>query len=94
LFKRACDGGEATGCTYWGMSFDRVATSKAQAQAAQLYKRGCDGGNATGCGNLAVMTENGQGGIAVNQTEAGRLYRKACTLGRAPACDAAKRLGY
>ena len=77
LYKKACDGGCALGCSNLGALYDNgLGVNQSYAKAASLYKKACDGGCAEGCYNLGLLYKNGLG---VNQS-----YAKACLLYTSP----------
>lgn len=57
LYRKACDGGRARGCTNLGYIYSNRGDF---AQALVLYAKGCNGGDAAGCTNLGVVYSNGE----------------------------------
>ncbi|MEO1470008.1 MAG: tetratricopeptide repeat protein, partial [Pseudomonadota bacterium] len=91
LFRVACDGGNALGCTNLGFQHVRGLGVAADAgAAARLYRQGCDGGHAAGCTNLGVLHRHGLG-VAADAGAAARLFRQGCDGGNARGCT---NLGY
>ena len=63
LYQRACDGGNAPGCTNLGNMYNNGSGgSQDFVRARSLYQRACDNGNAVGCNNLGYMYEHAMGG--------------------------------
>src|SRR5439155_514731 len=86
LYRKACDGGNAAGCTNLGCLYDDgEGTAKDAAQAVARYRKGCDGGNAGGCTTLGVISAYGDG-AAKDAAQAVALYRKGCDGGNAAGC--------
>ena len=86
LFKKACDGGNATGCFALGVLYangDGIRQNKQK--ASQLFKKACDGGDAGGCFNLGVLYANGDG-IRQNISYAKELFGLACDKGLNSGC--------
>ena len=87
LCQKACDGGEAVGCTALGFLYQNGQGVKQNYQkAAQLYQKACDSGEAGGCAILGVSYQNGQG-VKQNFSTAKQYYGKACDLGLQLGCD-------
>lgn len=56
FLRKACDGGDTSGCVDLGVMYENgrgVAADVVQAQT--LYRKGCDGGNRMGCDDLAKL---------------------------------------
>ena len=88
LYQKACDSGNARGCSNLGVLYENGQGVKQDYQkAAQLYQKACDSGNAEGCYNLGVSYENGQSFSTAKQ-----YYGKACDLGLQLGCDDYKKL--
>ena len=91
LWRVACQGGDALGCTNLGVLHEEGIGMDADfGEAARLYRRGCDGGNAVGCTSLGVLHQEGIG-MDADFGEAARLYRQGCDGGDARGCT---NLGY
>ncbi|MCI6564383.1 tetratricopeptide repeat protein, partial [Campylobacter sp.] len=62
LYKKACDGGNMSGCFNLGIMYaNGNGVEKDLGKAVELFKKACDGGNMRGCHNLGVMYTNGNG---------------------------------
>ncbi len=87
LFKKACDGGSATGCYNLGLlyNYGGQGVRHNYFTAAKLYKKACDSGNINGCVNLGVYYDDGLG-VRHNYVTAAKLYKKACDGGDAIGC--------
>ena len=60
LFKKACDGGYAKGCSNLGVMYDNGYGVKQDSfKAVELWTKACDGGNVEGCSNLGIMYSKG-----------------------------------
>ncbi|MEO1479023.1 MAG: tetratricopeptide repeat protein, partial [Bacteroidota bacterium] len=91
LFRVACDGGSAGGCTFLGyLHQEGLGVAEDAEAAARLYRQGCDGGNAGGCTFLGYLHQEGLG-VAEDAEAGARLYRQGCDGGNADGCT---RLGY
>ena len=92
LWQKACDSGEAVGCSNLGFLYENGQGVKQNYQkAAQLYQKACDGGNAVGCSNLGVSYNNGRG-VKQDFYTAKQYYGKACDLGLQLGCDNYRKL--
>ena len=92
LYQKACDSGEAGGCSNLGVLYQIGKGVKQNYQkAAQLYQKACDGGEAVGCSNLGISYQNGQG-VKQNFSTAKQYYGKACDLGFQLGCDNYRKL--
>ena len=61
-YKKACDGGDATGCTFLGFMYSNgIGVEYDTLKAVKFYTKACDGGVAGGCTNLGIMYHEGQG---------------------------------
>ena len=89
LWQKACDGGDAEGCSNLGLLYKNGQGVKQDYQkAAQLYQKACDSGEAKGCFNLGgLYDEDGQSFSTAKQ-----YYGKACDLGLQLGCDNYKKL--
>jgi len=87
LFKKACDGGDALGCSNLGVMYETgLGVNQSYTKAASLYKKACNAGDALGCYGLGVMYKKGIG-IKKDYTKAIALYKKACKGGYSVACQ-------
>ena len=87
LYQKACDTGEAGGCSNLGVLYaDGQGVKQDYQEAAQLYQKACDEGWAGGCSNLGVLYADGQG-VKQNFPTAKQYYGKACDLGLQLGCD-------
>ncbi|MEL6336291.1 MAG: tetratricopeptide repeat protein [Pseudomonadota bacterium] len=92
LFRVACDGGNARGCTILGfLHHQGLGMAVDLAAAARLYRQGCDGGSALGCSGLGVLHEKGLG-MGADLAAAARLYRQGCEMGHEDVCGWAEDL--
>ena len=92
LYQKACDSGEAFGCTSLGFLYENGQGVRQNYQkAAELYQKACDSGNAGGCFKLGYLYKNGQG-VRQNFSTAKQYYGKACDLGLQLGCDDYRRL--
>lgn len=89
-YEKACDGGDAPGCTRLGGFLKLgLGVTRDDLRAVVLFQRGCDGGDAEGCAYLGTAYYTGKG-IKQNIFQAVDLYRKACEGGFGHGC---KQLG-
>lgn len=90
FYTKACDGGvgKGTGCLRLGefYYFGRLGVSKDFVKARNYYTKGCELDNASACFNLAIMYEEGEGGVE-NSERAFDLYGKACDLDYGEGCS-------
>ena len=87
LWKKACNKGDAEGCSNLGVMYENGETVNQNNEiAASLYKKACDKGDAEGCYSLGIMYENGKG-VSKNKETAVSLYKKACSRGNAGGCS-------
>jgi tetratricopeptide (TPR) repeat protein len=87
LLKRACDGGNASGCNNLGFLYDFGRGVKQDyGKAFTFYTKACDGGDAFGCANLGFSYENGTG-VAQDYGKSFTLYTKACKLENPDGCS-------
>ena len=62
LYQKACDGGNANGCSNLGVLYAGSQGVRQDYQkATELFQKTCDGGDAVGCLGLGFLYENGQG---------------------------------
>ena len=86
LLRKACDGGEMTGCTYLAYSYTKGHGFDVDfEQANTLFRQACDGGDMNGCNSLGLSYENGTG-FDVDFEQANALYRQACDGGYMNGC--------
>lgn len=85
LFQRACDAGEAAGCSALARMLESgLGDVVDQPLAVQLYRRACDlDGRA--CNDLAYSYRYGVG-VEADLELASQLYFRACEAGNASAC--------
>ena len=92
LLKKACDSGEALGCSNLGVLYNKGQGVKQDYQkAVELLKKACDSGDAVGCYNLGILYIDGQG-VKQDFSTAKQYYGKACDLGLQLGCDNYRRL--
>lgn len=85
-FEKACDGGDAPGCTRLGGFLKLgLGVTRDDLRAVVLFQRGCEGGDAAGCAYLGTAYYTGKG-IKRNIFQAVDLYRKACEGGFGHGC--------
>lgn len=78
LYRRACQGGEMTGCTRLGVLYEEGRGVEGDpVRAAELHRRSCDGGSSLGCTHLGGSYEAGRG-VERDVGRAARLYEEAC----------------
>lgn len=83
-FQKACDGGEAAGCTGQGM------VTKDAAAATTLFQKACDGGDAPGCREHGIALRDGKG-TGTDEAAAAARFDQACDGGDDVGCaEAAK----
>ncbi len=89
LYRQACDGGDARGCTSLGYQYDNGhgVEQVDEVEAVRLYRLGCDSGDVAGCWKLGHMYEIGHG-VVRSEEDAVRLYRQACDGGEMRGCVA------
>ena len=86
LFKRGCDGGDATGCHELFVRYMcGVGVPQDSNKALEAASRGCDLGLIEACSNAGLFAQR-QGGEK-NLALARKLMEKACTAGDVPACN-------
>jgi TPR repeat protein/TolB-like protein len=87
LFARACDLGDAEGCTSAGWNVERggPGVRPDPLLAAAFDQKGCDAGDGRGCSNLGVLYDRGRG-VAADPRRARELYRVACARRHAHGC--------
>ena len=87
LFKQACDGSEASGCSGLGRKLSYYANDLKQ-DASDALTKGCDGGDPVGCYWLGRMTKDiPKKNDFMKKAYAG--YLTACDAGDAESCDSA-----
>jgi TPR repeat protein len=78
LFERACNGGDAIGCTNAAVLYSGAAgVKKDDAKALALSVRACAGGVAVACGNTGVRYELGMG-VGEDLAQAASFFGRAC----------------
>ncbi|MBI1338789.1 sel1 repeat family protein, partial [bacterium] len=56
LYQKACDGGQAAGCTNLGWLYGNGrGVAQDFGRARELFQKACDGGEAQGCSNLKAI---------------------------------------
>src|SRR6266496_2525988 len=84
--RKACDAGDAPGCTGLGASLVEGGPTTAipASEVRAIFGKACDGGDAMGCNNLANLydTEPDR-----DTARAWALYMKACERGSGMACS-------
>ena len=86
LYRRACDGGIATGChNLAGRFAGGIGVAVDGAQAAALYEEACDAGEARSCLELGRLYETGDG-MEADPARAFAFFRRACALGDIDGC--------
>lgn len=84
LFKKGCDGGDATGChELFARYMCGVGTPQDSQLALTAATRACDLGLVQACANAGMLLGNGGG----DQTKARALLTKGCTGGDMAACN-------
>ena len=92
LFQKACDGGDARGCSFLGFLYERgLGVKKDYQKASELFQKACDDGLAVGCSNLGFLYHLGQG-LWQDKSRAKEYYGKACDLGVQRSCNEYKQL--
>lgn len=78
-YRKACDGGDASGCGKLGALYERGAgIEKDDKAAAELYQKGCGLRDTHACAGLGFFLEYGKGGLAVDKRGAASHYKLAC----------------
>ena len=86
LYKKACDGGNMSGCFNLGIMYaSGNGVEKNFGKAAELFKKACNGGDMLGCSNLGFMYAHGNG-VEKDLGKAVELYKKACDGGNMHGC--------
>jgi len=57
FYKRACDLGNAEGCTAYAMIYSADTQKDAEKDARYYFQKGCDGGDLSACTMLKMMPE-------------------------------------
>ena len=92
LYQKACDSGDAFGCSNLGFLYKNgQGVNQDYQKAAQLYQKACDSREAVGCFGLGLLYQNGQG-VRQNFSTAKQYYGKACDLGIQKGCDLYRKL--
>ena len=90
MYRRACDGGEASACNRLGaMTWGGRGVPADPEAAYALYVRACDGGDGAGCFSAAICHRTGS---CAPRDEAAqkRLMARGCELKDARACAETK----
>ncbi len=88
LFRKACDSGNADGCSNLGVMYKNGQGIKQDYfKAVELYEKACSGGNAKGCFNLGFMYINGYG-VKADIEKALNLFGQACEMKEQAGCQA------
>ena len=61
-------------------------TKHVKLSGAKQFKKACDTGNMKACYKLAIMYDDGRGGVKKDDTKAAGLYKKTCDAGNMKAC--------
>jgi len=86
LYKRACEGGVAVGCSNLGVLLaEKGAPERQLAQAADLFLRGCESGYPASCTNLGISYMQGEG-VATDRSRALLFFAHACRGGDRIGC--------
>lgn len=92
LFVRACEGGEAAGCSNRGWrELAGQGTSKDAARALASFERACNEQSTIGCFGVGVVLRGGHG-PAADKTRAKVAFQRACDAGEKVACKARDQL--
>lgn len=84
--KKACDDGEARGCSNLGFMYLKGQIVKQNyTKAKELFKKACDGDDTSGCSMLGAIYEQGIG-VKQDYLKAVELYGKSCTNGEVIGC--------
>jgi TPR repeat protein len=86
LLRKACDAGDAPGCTGLGALLleGGATTARPAAEVRAIFGKACDGGDAMGCNNLANLYDSGPDR---DTARAWALYMNACEHGSGMACS-------
>ena len=87
LFRQACDGGSAQGCSDLRSMYSqgRGVGRQYDQEDAERYRQMCDAGRVAACADLGGMYESGRG-VPQDQQQARELYRRSCDGGNAVGC--------
>lgn len=81
-FIKSAEAGSARGARAAGVGFHNgEGVAKNPAQAIPWYERAIKGGDGGAMGNLAILHENGMGGLPVDFAKAAKFYRDAANAG-------------
>jgi len=92
LFSKACDAGNAYGCSNLGdmyLNGERVAEDNSQ--ALMLYSRACDTGSAAGCSSIGLVYQKGFG-VQKDKGKARQFFSKGCEMDNQWGCDKLKKM--
>ena len=85
-YTKACDNGDADGCSNLGRSYSLgEGVEKDLNRTFALYQLACEGGSLKGCSNLGYAYDNGVG-TAEDAARAAELYQRACDGGHGTGC--------
>ena len=85
--ERACESGDAEGCTGPGSLYTKGSKVPRDArQAAALYEKACMAHDADACNNLGHLYVEGLG-VGQDAALAAALYERACMAGLAQGCN-------
>jgi len=84
-YKKACEGGNALGCSNVGLLYVKAEGVKQDyVEAKKYYGKACDGGHATACSTLALVSTYVN--AEQNYAKTKEYFEKACEDGDAEAC--------
>lgn len=88
LFKKSCDGGNASGCFGLGTMYavGRGVDMDLE-KAKKYYEMGCSAGDPTSCTNLAMIYNDDKNASKDDKELAVQFYMTACQGGDAIACN-------
>lgn len=87
LFTKACDGGDALGCSNLAsFTWDGEGVPRDPKKAAQYAEKACTGGDAFGCGTLGSLWAQGELGKK-DAAKALGYFTRACEGGSASGCN-------
>lgn len=92
---KACNYGDIDTCYALAVKHYRGDTDgikKDVMRSFYLFKKTCDKGKLEGCNNLAVIYNNGKGGVPKNLALAKSLFTNACKGGYKPSCKNLQKL--
>lgn len=84
--KKACDGGDMSGCFNLGAMYDNgEGVKQDDFKAVKLYTKACDSGVIRGCHYLGLKYVKGEG-VKQSNSKAKELFAKACDGGDTYGC--------